>query len=51
MLKRGQKCLEMAVTNSWPITNDLAGEHDRLYGPAAEQLRRQVILEEHLSAL
>lgn len=39
MLDDGQKCL--AVTNSRPIINNLAGERDRLDGPTAGQLRRQ----------
>jgi len=33
------------------MINHLAGEHDRLYGPTAAQLRRYLIFEEHCKAL
>lgn len=45
-LRRGQKSLDMAVVNSQSIVDILAGEDDRLYGPAAEQLRRQLMFKE-----
>lgn len=43
-------CLDMAVVNSRPIVDILAGEYDRLYGPAAEQLRRQLMSKESITA-
>ena len=45
MLKRGQKCLDMAVIHSRPTVNNLAGEHDCLYGLTAAQSRRHLIFE------
>jgi hypothetical protein len=48
MLKHGQKCLDNAVNNSRLNINNLAGRHERLSGPAAEQLRRQLMFKEHL---
>lgn len=48
---RGQKCLDMSVNNSCPISNNLAGGHDRLYGPTAAQVRRHSVFEEDCNAL
>ena len=51
MYSRGQKFLDMSVTNSRPIVNNLAGVHNRLYGPRAAQLRRHLIFQENCNAL
>ena len=49
MLNRSRKCPDMAVTDSQSAINNLADGHDRLYGPAAEQVRRQLIFKDHVA--
>lgn len=51
MLNRDQCRLGRPDFVSRPTIDILAGQHDRLYGPVAEQVRRQFRFKEHCTAL
>ena len=47
MLNRGHKCPDMAITDSQSAIYNIADGHNRLCGPAAEQVGRKLIFKDH----